>query len=68
LFTGNVGCTSDINVFKPSALNLKFPIFSHIFKKSVTYNNELKLERRFRDGRRAPNRSKQGHFTKNFNR
>jgi hypothetical protein len=61
LFIGDVGDTATINVLKSCALNPKFQHFLPIFKKILSTMN-LKLERR------APNRSKQGHFTKNSSR
>jgi hypothetical protein len=43
LFASNVGCTTTINVFKPSALNPKFQHFMPIYIfKTLLYNNEFR--------------------------
>jgi hypothetical protein len=62
LFIGDVGDTATINVLKSCALNPKFQHFLPIFFKILFTTVNLKLERR------APNWSKQGHFTKNSSR
>jgi hypothetical protein len=61
LFTGDVDCTTTINVFEPRSLNLSFNISYSYFKKNHYFAIwSLELEKGLGDKRKDPSKVKGG--------